>query len=301
MTSTYVGGIEAGGTKFVCAVGTGPDDVRAETRFPTTTPEETIGRAVAFFREQEALHGRPAAIGIASFGPLDPNPASPTFGYITSTPKPRWANVDLAGAIRSALGVPVGFDTDVNIAGLGEWHWGAAQGLSNFIYLTIGTGIGGGVLIDGKPVHGLIHPELGHIPVPHDRAADPFEGFCPYHGDCLEGMAAGPAIGERWGRPAVDLPSDHPAWELEAHYLALALHVFICTLSPERIILGGGVMEQIQLFRLIRHKVIACLNGYIQSPSILSNIDGYIVPPGLGNRAGVLGAFAQAQQLMTGK
>lgn len=301
MTSTYVGGIEAGGTKFVCAVGTGPDDVRAETRFPTTTPEETIGRAVAFFREQEALHGRPAAIGIASFGPLDPNPASPTFGYITSTPKPRWANVDLAGAIRSALGVPVGFDTDVNIAGLGEWHWGAAQGLSNFIYLTIGTGIGGGVLIDGKPVHGLIHPELGHIPVPHDRAADPFEGFCPYHGDCLEGMAAGPAIGERWGRPAVDLPSDHPAWELEAHYLALALHVFICTLSPERIILGGGVMEQMQLFPLVRHKVIAYLNGYIQSPSILSNIDGYIVPPGLGNRAGVLGAFAQAQQLMTGK
>ena len=301
MTSAYVGGIEAGGTKFVCAVGTGPDDVRAETRFPTTTPEETIGRAVAFFREQEAIHGRPAAIGIASFGPLDPNPASPTFGYITSTPKPRWANVDLAGAIRSALGVPVGFDTDVNIAGLGEWRWGAAQGLSNFIYLTVGTGIGGGVLIDGKPVHGLIHPELGHIPVPHDRAADPYEGFCPYHGDCLEGMAAGPAIGERWGRPAVDLPSDHPAWQLEAHYLALALHVFICTLSPERIILGGGVMEQMQLFPLVRHKVIAYLNGYIQSPSILSNIDGYIVPPGLGNRAGVLGAFAQAQQLMTGK
>ena len=301
MTSAYVGGIEAGGTKFVCAVGTGPDDVRAETRFPTTTPEETIGRAVAFFREQEAIHGRPAAIGIASFGPLDPNPASPTFGYITSTPKPRWANVDLAGAIRSALGVPVGFDTDVNIAGLGEWRWGAAQGLSNFIYLTVGTGIGGGVLIDGKPVHGLIHPELGHIPMPHDRAADPYEGFCPYHGDCLEGMAAGPAIGERWGRPAVDLPSDHPAWQLEAHYLALALHVFICTLSPERIILGGGVMEQMQLFPLVRHKVIAYLNGYIQSPSILSNIDGYIVPPGLGNRAGVLGAFAQAQQLMTGK
>ncbi len=301
MSDLYVGGIEAGGTKFVCAVGTGPDDVRAETRFPTTTPEETIARAVAFFREQEAIHGRPAAIGIASFGPLDPNPASPTFGYITSTPKPRWANVDLAGAIRSVLGVPVGFDTDVNIAGLGEWRWGAGQGLSNFIYLTIGTGIGGGVLIDGKPVHGLVHPELGHILLPHDRVADPYEGFCPYHGDCLEGMAAGPAIGGRWGRPAVELPPDHPAWELEAHYLALALQMFICTLSPERIILGGGVMEQIQLFPLVRRKVIAYLNGYIQSPSILSNIDGYIVPPGLGNRAGVLGAFAQAQQLMTGK
>lgn len=297
MTSTYVGGIEAGGTKFVCAVGTGPDDVRAETRFPTTTPEETTARAVTFFREQEAIHGRPAAIGIASFGPLDPNPTSPTFGYITSTPKPRWANVDLAGAVRLALDVPVGFDTDVNIAGLGEWRWGAAQGLSNFIYLTIGTGIGGGVLIDGKPVHGLVHPELGHIPVPHDRTADPYEGFCPYHGDCLEGMAAGPAIGERWGRPAVELPPDHPAWDLEAHYLALALHTFVCTLSPERIILGGGVMEQMQLFPLIRRQVVDYLNGYVQSPAILEEIDNYIVPPGLGNRAGVLGAFAQAQQL----
>lgn len=300
MTSTYVGGIEAGGTKFVCAVGTGPDDVRAETRFPTTTPEETAARAVAFFREQETIHGRPAAIGIASFGPLDPNPASPTFGYITSTPKPYWANVDLAGAIRSALGVPIGFDTDVNIAGLGEWRWGAARGLSNFIYLTIGTGIGGGVLIDGKPIHGLVHPELGHIPVPHDRTADPYKGFCPYHGDCLEGMAAGPAIGERWGRPAVELPPDHPAWDLEAHYLALALHTFVCTLSPERIILGGGVMEQMQLFPLIRRKVVDYLNGYVQSPAILEEIDNYIVPPGLGNRAGVLGAFAQAQQLARG-
>jgi len=297
MSEHYVGGIEAGGTKFVCAVGTGPEDVRAEARFPTTTPDETVGRAVAFFREQEEKYGRPAAIGIASFGPLDPNPASPTFGYITTTPKPHWANVDLAGAIRDTLGVPIGFDTDVNIAGLGEWRWGAARGLSNFIYLTIGTGVGGGVLIDGKPVHGLIHPELGHIPLPHDRAADPYPGRCPYHGDCLEGMAAGPAIGERWGRPAVELPADHPAWELEAHYLALALQGFICTLSPERIILGGGVMEQPQLFPLVRRKVREYLNGYVQSPAILLDDAAYIVPPGLGNRAGVLGAFAQAQQI----
>lgn len=300
MTNEYVGGIEAGGTKFVCAVGTSPDDVRAETRFPTTTPEETIGRAVAFFREQEAKNGRPAAIGIASFGPLDPNPASPTFGYITSTPKPHWANANLAGAIRAALDVPVGFDTDVNIAGLGEWRWGAAQGLSSFIYLTIGTGIGGGVLIDGKPVHGLLHPELGHIPLPHDWTADPYKGRCPYHGDCLEGMAAGPAIGERWGRAAVELPPDHPAWELEAHYLARALQAFILTLSPERIILGGGVMEQPQLFPMVRRKVVNYLNGYVQSPSILRDIDSYIVPPGLSNRAGVLGAFVQAQQVAAG-
>lgn len=300
MTNEYVGGIEAGGTKFVCAVGTSPDDVRAETRFPTTTPEETIGRAVAFFHEQEAKYGRPAAIGIASFGPLDPNPASPTFGYITSTPKPHWANANLAGAIRAALDVPVGFDTDVNIAGLGEWRWGAAQGLSSFIYLTIGTGIGGGVLIDGKPVHGLLHPELGHIPLPHDWTADPYKGRCPYHGDCLEGMAAGPAIGERWGRAAVELPPDHPAWELEAHYLARALQAFILTLSPERIILGGGVMEQPQLFPMVRRKVVNYLNGYVQSPSILRDIDSYIVPPGLSNRAGVLGAFVQAQQVAAG-
>lgn len=301
MGNEFVGGIEAGGTKFVCAVGTGPDDVRAEARFPTTTPDETIGRAVAFFHEQERRHGRPAAIGIGTFGPLDPEPSSPTFGYITSTPKPHWANVNLAGAIRAALDVPIGFDTDVNIAGLGEWRWGAARGLSNFIYLTIGTGVGGGVIIDGKPVHGLIHPELGHIPLPHDRMADPYPGRCPFHGDCLEGMAAGPAISERWGQSAAELSPDHPAWQLEAHYLALALQAFICTLSPQRIILGGGVMEQAQLFPLVRGQVQKYLNGYVQSPAILNDIEDYIVPPGLGNRAGVLGALAQAQQVIAGE
>ncbi len=300
MTETYVGGIEAGGTKFVCAVGSGPDDVRAEARFPTTTPEETIGRAITFFREQEAHYGRPAAIGIGSFGPLDPNPGSPTFGTITSTPKPHWANTNLAEAIRDALDVPIGFDTDVNIAALGEWYWGAGRGLSNFIYLTVGTGIGGGILIDGKPVHGLVHPELGHVPIPHDWAADPYKGRCPYHGDCLEGLAAGPAIGERWGHPANELLPDHPAWELEAHYLALALQGFICTLSPERIILGGGVMEQNHLFSLVRGKVQKFLNGYIHSSAISHEIDGYIVAPGLGNRAGVLGAIALAQQVAAG-
>ena len=291
----YVGGIEAGGTKFVCAVGTGPDDIRAEARFPTTTPHETIGRAVAFFHEQAARFGPVAAVGIGSFGPVDPHPASPTFGTITTTPKPGWPNTDLAGAIREALDVPIGFDTDVNVAGLGEWRWGAAQGLDNFIYLTIGTGVGGGGMINGKLMHGLVHPELGHIPLPHDWAADPYPGRCPYHGDCLEGMAAGPAIGERWGKPAFELPADHPAWELEAHYLARALQSFICTLSPERIIMGGGVMEQPQLFPLLRRKTQDYLAGYVQSPVILNNIDAYIVPPSLGNRAGVLGAIALAQ------
>jgi fructokinase len=298
MTDNLVGGIEAGGTKFVCALGTGPDDIRAETRFPTTDPEETIGRAVEFFRIQGGRYGFPKAVGIAAFGPLDPHPDSPTFGYLTTTPKPGWANTDLAGGIRDALGIPVGFDTDVNAAALGENRWGAAQSLDNFIYLTIGTGVGGGAMVNGQLVHGLVHPEMGHMALPHDRTADPYPGRCPYHGDCLEGMAAGPAIGERWGKPAIDLPPDHPAWELEAHYLALALQTLICSLSPERIILGGGVMEQPQLFPLVRSKVQAYLNGYVHTPAILEKIDDYIVPPGLGNRSGVLGAFALAQQFV---
>ena len=288
MTILY-GGIEAGGTKFVCAVGSSPDDL-CETRFPTTTPDETIQRAIAFFREQP----RVAAIGIASFGPIDLHPDSPTFGYITTTPKPGWANADLAGAIRRALAVPVGFDTDVNAAALGEHRWGAAQGLSSFIYLTIGTGIGGGGLASGKLLHGMIHPEMGHIRLPHDFARDPFPGSCPFHGDCLEGLASGPALEKRWGVRAETLSADHPAWELQAHYLALALVNYICILSPQRIVMGGGVMEQRQLFPLIRREVQQLLNGYVQSPSIVENIDAYIVPPGLGKRAGVLGALALA-------
>ena len=289
---SLIGGIEAGGTKFVCAVGSGPNDIRAEHRFPTTTPEETLAQAIAFFQAQEREHGRIAAIGIAAFGPLDPNPASPTFGYITTTPKPGWANADVVGVIKTALRVPVGFDTDVNGAALGEHRWGAAQDVDTFIYLTIGTGVGGGVMVNGRLLHGLIHPELGHISLPHDWSYDPYKGRCPYHGDCLEGMAAGPAIGERWGQPAFELPADHPAWELEAHYLALALRSYICTLSPQRIIMGGGVMEQPQLFPLLRQKTIDYLAGYVQSPAILERIDSYIVTPGLGNQAGVLGAMA---------
>jgi fructokinase len=286
------GGIEAGGTKFVCALGTGPDDIRAETRFLTTSPEETIERAITFF-EQEAGEGPLAAIGIASFGPVDPNPDSPSFGYITTTPKEGWANTEFASRIRRALGVPVGFDTDVNGAALGEHRWGAAQGLDTFIYLTVGTGIGGGGLVNGRPLHGLVHPEMGHVRLPR-HPDDAFAGVCPYHGDCLEGMATGPALEARWGQPGETLPADHPAWEMEAHYLAYGLVNFICTLSPQRILMGGGVMEQSQLFPMIRHKVQTLLNGYVQAPEILERIDEYILPPGLGGRAGVLGAIALA-------
>lgn len=298
MTALY-GGIEAGGTKFVCAVGTEPGDIRAEVRFPTTSPQETLQQAVAFFQEQEEQFGKLTAVGIAAFGPLDPKPTSPTFGYITTTPKPGWANANLAGAIRDALNIPIGFDTDVNGAALGEWRWGAAQGLDTFIYLTIGTGVGGGAMVNGRLLHGLVHPEMGHMQLPHDWEKDPYKGHCPFHGDCLEGMAAGPAIGERWGKPAYELPAEHPAWDLEAHYLATALQSLICTLSPERIIMGGGVMEQPQLFPLLRQKVQTYLNGYVQHPAILNDIDTYIVPPGLGNQAGVLGAIALAETAVT--
>lgn len=290
------GGIEAGGTKFVCAVGTGPEDIRAEIRFPTEGPSETIGQAITFFEDQAKQHGGLAAVGISSFGPIDPNPVSPTFGYVTTTPKPGWAHADLVGPIRRVLGVPVGFDTDVNGAALGEWRWGAAQGLANFVYFTIGTGIGGGGMLNGRLMHGLIHPEMGHMQLPRDPERDPFAGSCPYHGDCFEGLASGPALGQRWGQPAEALPAEHPAWELEAHYIAVALHNVITVLSPERIILGGGVMEQAQLFPLVRQKVQTSLNGYIQSDTILSAMDSYIVPPKLGNQAGVLGSIALAQQ-----
>ena len=286
------GGIEAGGTKFVCAVGTGPDELQAETQFPTTRPDETIGRAVDFFKAQPI---ELAAIGIAAFGPVDLDPASPTYGHITTTPKSGWTQADLAGRISRALGVPVGFDTDVNGAALGEHRWGAARGLDTFLYLTIGTGIGGGGMVGGTLMHGLIHPEMGHMRLPHDWDADPFPGICPYHGDCLEGMAAGPAIQARWGQPAQTLPDDHPAWPLQARYLALALANLICTLSPQRIILGGGVMNVPQLFPLVRREVQDLLNGYVQAPEILDQIDCYIVPPGLASRAGVLGALALAE------
>lgn len=296
------GGIEAGGTKFVCAVGTGPQDIRAEVRFPTTTPQETLQRAVDFFRAQEALLGEPlTAVGVASFGPVDLIPDSPTYGFITSTPKPGWRNVDVVGLLRYALGIPVGFDTDVNGAALAEGLWGAAQGLDTFIYLTIGTGIGGGGMVGGNLIHGLLHPEMGHLRIPHDRERDPFEGCCPYHGDCLEGLASGPALEARWGVRAEHLPPDHPAWDLEAEYLALALHNLVCVLSPQRVILGGGVMKQEHLFPRIRTRLRSLLNGYIPVPALLTQeIETYVVPPALGDRAGVLGALALAMRVPTG-
>lgn len=294
------GAIEAGGTKFNCAVGTGPDDIQAQIRIPTTTPEETLGKATDFFKRQSDLIGALDAIGIGSFGPVDPRGESAKFGWFLETPKPGWQQVDFVGAMQRSLPIPVGFDTDVNAAALGEYRWGSAQGLDTFIYLTIGTGIGGGGMVGGQLMHGLLHPEMGHILVPHDVVSDPFPGCCPFHGDCLEGLAAGGAIEKRWGQKAISLPVDHPAWALEAHYLSAGLVNFILTLSPERIIMGGGVMAQAQLFPLIRAEVQARLSSYLNVPEITSDIERYIVPPKLGERAGIAGAFALAQRAVDG-
>jgi len=251
---------------------------------------------IAFFKENSPKAGKLRGVGIACFGPLDLDPRSEKFGYITSTPKPGWMNTDITGVIGRALDVPVFIDTDVNAAAIGEGTWGAAQGEDNFLYLTIGTGIGGGGVINGKPIHGMIHSEIGHMRIPHDWQRDPYAGFCSYHGDCFEGLACGPAINQRWGQSAETLPVDHPAWDLEAEYLALALQNLICTVSPRMIILGGGVMHQTHLFPLIRRKVQGYLNGYLKSPLVEEEIDRYIVPPGLGDRAGGMGALALVKQ-----
>jgi fructokinase len=285
-----VGAVEAGGTKFVCAVGTGPDDVRDVTRFPTTGPEETLDRTLDFLR-RHVRDGALAAVGIGSFGPVDVDPDSPTWGHVTSTPKEGWSDTEFAPRVRRELGVPVGFDTDVNAAALGEGRWGAARGLDTFAYVTVGTGIGGGGMVEGRLLHGLLHPEMGHIRIPRE-ADDDFPGICPFHGDCLEGLATGPALEARWGRPAAELPDDHPAWELEARHLAHGLVNLTLVLSPERIVVGGGVMKRRSLYPAVRREMTDLLAGYLRAPEVLEGMDRYVVPPGLGDRAGVLGAMA---------
>ena len=289
-------GIEAGGTKWVCMIAAHPEDIRATTRIPTTQPEETIGKAIKYIKSQLKQPAELKGLGIGSFGPLDLDHGSPTYGFLTTTPKPGWANTDLLSPFQKVFDLPTGFDTDVNAAALGEGRWGAAQGLTDFIYLTIGTGIGGAGVVNSDLVHGLVHPEMGHMRIPHDRDHDPFPGVCPYHGDCLEGLATGPAIEARWGGKGETLPPSHPAWQMEAHYLALGLANLISILSPQRIILGGGVMEQAQLFPLIRVKVQELLGNYILAKEILENIDQFIVPPKLGSLAGVWGAITLAQR-----
>jgi len=264
-----------------CAVGTGPDEVRAETTVPTTTPAETLRRVLEFFR----AHTEITAVGAACFGPIDLDRTSPTFGRITTTPKPGWRGADVVGALRT-LSVPVAFDTDVNGAALAEYRWGAGRGVDPFVYVTVGTGIGGGAIVGARPVHGLVHPEMGHVPITRD-SADTFAGACPYHRDCLEGLASAVALSQRWGALPETLPAEHEAWRLQARYLALGVAAIAAVLSPPRIVLGGGVMRAAGLLARVRAETVKTLAGYVRAPDL--------VPPALGERAGVLGALALAQ------
>jgi fructokinase len=300
MKNRLFGAVEAGGTKFVCLVGTSPEDIVAEVRIPTTNPEETLGRVVDFFRPYHA-RGEIAAIGIGSFGPLDLDPRSSTYGFITSTPKVGWRMVDFLRPFREALAVPLSFDTDVNAAAYGEQYWiSENRRVDPFLYVTVGTGIGVGAIVNGAAIHGMTHTEAGHLLLPHDEKQDDFAGVCPFHGDCWEGLASGPAIAQRWGTPAEDLPMDHPAWDLEADYIARAFVNLMFAYSPRKIVLGGGVGRHDGLLVAVRAKLLKVLNGYISLPSFLDHVDEIVVAPGLGSRSGVLGALALGMKLVSG-
>lgn len=291
------GGIEAGGTKFVCIVAGENGQVIDELKFPTTLPEETIGRAVQFFTKY-AESGELKAIGIGSFGPVDLDTGSAHYGFITTTPKPNWVMTDLRGGVAHALRLPVAFDTDVNAAALGEYLLVEENSrLDPLLYITVGTGIGVGAIVNGQPVQGLVHPEMGHMLLPHDKTEDPFEGGCPYHKDCWEGLASGPAMLKRWGRAAETLPANHPGWDLEVKYTSLAIANLVCCYSPRRVILGGGVAQHEGLLGRVQVSTRNLLNGYIHSPAITEHIEDYIVSPRLGSRSGSLGAVALAIQL----
>ena len=289
-----LGGLEAGGTKMICMIGNDLGEIFVRESFSTLSPEDTIPTLIHFFEAQRQAGYAIEALGIASFGPVCLDPNDPFWGHITTTPKLPWRFVNLMGKFSEALRIPIGFDTDVNAAALAEAELGAAKGLDSCVYFTVGTGIGGGVYVDGKLVHGLVHPEVGHILMrahPDDPAPN---GFCPYHVGCLEGAANGPSIAQRWGRPAHELPPDHPAWALEAYYLAQACVSVILTVSPRKIVLGGGVMHQQHLFPMIHAEVLRLLGGYVQHEQILKNIADFIVPPGLGDNAGGVGALMLA-------
>ena len=285
----YYGALEAGGTKMVMAVMDAEGNPVAESTIPTRTPEETMPEMMAFFSAHPI-----SALGIGGFGPLNLDPRSDRYGWIMETPKTVWRYYPLKPAFEEKLGVPVGIDTDVNAAALAEARLGAAKGKGSCLYVTVGTGIGGGVIVHGKPVHGLMHPEIGHItvaPMPDDPMP---EGVCPYHPHCLESLASGPSIQKRWGVSARELPEGHPAWELESAYLAQLCANALLTFSPEKIVLGGGVMQRKFLLPLIRRKTLKLLNGYIAHPAVEAGLEDYIVTPGLGTRSGITGAWLLA-------
>ena len=290
-----IGALEAGGTKMVLAIYDENGTELERLTLPSETPEVTMPRMIAFFREHEI-----DALGVGSFGPLDLNPASPTYGYITSTPKLAWRNYPLLEKLLDGRDLPAGIDTDVNAAITAEVEMGAARGCENAVYVTIGTGIGGGVYSNGKTVHGLLHPEVGHtLLCPHPDDPNP-RGVCPYHASCLEGLAAGPAIGARVQGDARDLPDDHPTFAIEAYYLAQMCVNLIMTLSPERIILGGGVMQRQSLLKQVREETLRLLNGYIQAPAITEHIDEYIVAPELFPVSGLVGSYLIGKKALEG-
>lgn len=283
--------IEAGGTKFVLGLARSQDEILATARISTTTPAETIGAMLAWFGDQSASHGRLDGIGVASFGPLQLDRSVPDWGHIVRTPKPHWSGVDLVGPLAAQFGCPVAIDTDVNAAALAECLWGCGQGQPSVIYLTIGTGIGGGAVIDGRILHGVSHPEMGHMRVPLHTSDAGFGGNCPVHGTCLEGLASGPAIIRRWGASLSELPAGHEAHQVIAHYLAHAVCTLQAIFEPGRIILGGGVMASKGLIEVVREQAVALGAGYFASDA--ANI---VQAPGLGADAGLLGALALAQR-----
>ena len=284
----YYGSLEAGGTKMGCAIGAEQGNILERVSIPTRTPEDTMPAILDFFKNKNI-----SALGIGCFGPVDLDKKSPTYGHITTTPKLAWKNYDIVGVCEKELGIPVGFDTDVNGSALGEATWGCTKDLDNSIYITVGTGIGVGVIIDRKPYHGMLHPEGGHIFLAR-HPQDPMErGICPYHELCLEGLASGPSIQARWGKPGVELADRKEVWELEAYYLAQAICSYIMILSPERIIIGGGVAHQEQMMPLIRKEVLRQMGGYIAAKG-MQDLENYIVLPSLNDNQGILGALKLA-------
>lgn len=289
--------IEAGGTKYVCSVARDPEHPLLEVRFPTRSPDETIAEAVAFFEKASASYGAIKAMGIGTFGPADLDPASPRFGSILTTPKAGWSGYQVIGAIRSGLkqDFPIAFETDVNAAVIGEASYGVAKGYKNVAYITIGTGIGGAFLHQGTLIHGHMHPEIGHLIVPDlDAGYSKSTNVCPFHSSCLEGRASGPAIEARWGVPSGDIPSDHPAWELQAKYLAIGCLNLTAAWSPYMIILGGGVSRKPGLIERVREEFRKLTGGYWSLP----HPDTYLQTPALDQQAGIAGAFVLAQRLL---
>jgi fructokinase len=288
------GAVEAGGTKFVCAMADADGNLKALERFPTLDPKTTLNAACEFFRGASKTHGAPRAIGVACFGPIHLDRSTERYGFIGKTPKAGWSHTDMVGMLSREFGCPIGFDTDVNAAALAEHRWGAAQEVGDMVYLTVGTGIGGGVLQQGVPLHGLMHPEIGHV-WPRRHALDPeFKGVCPFHGDCMEGLASGPAIVARSGAELGTLPQSHPQWQIEADYLGQLCAQLTLIVSPQRIVLGGGVMGHAGLCAPIRARTLHWLAGYVDRDAVLSGMDRYIVPPALQGNAGVLGGLVLA-------